>query len=211
MASHPNYLATAPGGSGRSGCVDPDALTELRTVLQHAFSGELGEAHAYRGHAASVLGAERGEIERIRQEEIDHRERVGRILSALGSSPDRALERRMELIGRTISALCRIGGWFVPMYGAGRLEASNVWEYVHAARAAMACGRADLVNELLGMAEVEWDHEAYFHAKCVTHPLWQIFPAWKRPGARAAIRDGFAMPVVDQTTARPLTVRDRPA
>ena len=165
------------------------ARAELVDILQHAFSGELGAAHAYRGHADSVRDAqEKRDIERIRDEEIDHRRRVGEMLAVLGAAPDPRLERRMALIGRTISALCRIGGWFIPMYGAGRLEAANVGEYVAAARAACEAGHAELAPDLLTMAEVEWDHEAYFHAKCASHPLSRIAPAWRRPGPREAVR-----------------------
>ncbi len=37
-------------------------------------------------------------------------------------------------IGTVIGILCRVGGWFVPMYGAGMLERPNIAEYEVAAR-----------------------------------------------------------------------------
>jgi hypothetical protein len=48
------------------------------------------------------------------------------------------------------------------MYGAGKLESRNVKEYEVAARHAWACDRREWVDCLLTMAEVEWEHEAFF-------------------------------------------------
>jgi len=94
---------------------DGDELA-LVAVLQLAYSGELAAAHAYAGHRDSVRdSAEKAEIEVIRLQELDHRERVGAMLARLGGGPDPRQEKTMALIGRTISFLCRIGGWFVPM------------------------------------------------------------------------------------------------
>jgi rubrerythrin len=158
-------------------------------VLRHAYSGELAAAYAYDGHARSVSDpAEKAEIRRIHDDELDHRDRVGRMLAALGAAPDPRLERVMALVGGIISRLCLVGGWVIPMYGAGRLEAGNIGEYETAARLAAGAGRSDLVDSLLDMAEVEWDHEAYFRAK-VGLSVWRSFlPAWPVPGPRERIR-----------------------
>jgi hypothetical protein len=65
-----------------------------------------------------------------------------------------------------LGLMCHISGWFAPMYGAGRLESRNIVEYETAARHALACGREDLIDCLLTMAEVEWEHEHYFRGAC---------------------------------------------
>lgn len=188
----------------------PRERAALIALLQGAFSGELAACFAYQGHADSVTDpAEIWEIRAIESEEWEHRERVGEILSALGAAPRADLERRLTLIGKTIGVLCRLGGWFVPMYGAGRLERGNIVEYEDAARHAQRCGRSEFVDDLLEMAEVEWDHEQYFREKCRSHGLARVFPMWSPPPPRAEIRASFArefgvpeMPAATVTPAR---------
>lgn len=176
--------------------LSPDASRlALIGVLRGAYSGELAAAFAYDGHSRSVADpVEKADIRRIGEEELQHRERVGRMLSALGAAPDARLERVMGLVGRTISNLCLIGGWFIPMYGAGRLEAGNIEEYETAARLAVAAGLGELADPLLGMAEVEWDHEFYFRTKVGLSAWRKVFPAWRVPGPREHIRLKAARP-----------------
>src|SRR5687767_2023481 len=113
-----------------------EARRRLVRLLQLAHGGEAGAALAYESHARTArTRRERDQILKIRHEEIDHRARVGRMLDRLGERPDPAVERSMERIGRAIAAFCRIGGWFLPMYGAGRLERRNIVEYEEAAGA----------------------------------------------------------------------------
>src|SRR3569833_25622 len=84
----------------------------LIRVLQGAYSGERAAAHAYEGHSRSVSDpVEKAEISKIRAEELDHRERGARMLESLGAAPDARLEFVLNMIGRSISAYCRIGGW----------------------------------------------------------------------------------------------------
>ena len=83
---------------------------------------------------------ERAEIRAIEQEELAHRRCVREMLRTLGEEPERLRELRMACIGRSIAMFCRVGGWFLPMYGAGRLESRNVVEYECAARLALAAG-----------------------------------------------------------------------
>ena len=52
--------------------------------------------------------------------------------------------------------------------------------------------RSGLGDELLHMAEVEWDHEAHFRAKCLSHGLRHVFPMWSEPPPRQEIRASFA-------------------
>jgi len=77
------------------------------------------------------------------------------------------------------------------MYGAGRLERGNVEPYVEAARLALAAGQSSFVEPCLEMAEVEWDHERWFHARVMSHPLSRWVPVWDEPEPREAIRAGF--------------------
>ena len=170
-----------------------EARRRLVHFLQLAHGGELGAAIAYESHARIARTTpERDRILEIRAEEIDHRERVGRMLTQLGERPDPAIERNMARIGRAIAAFWRIGGWFLPMYGAGRLEARNIVEYEEAARAAALSSHGDFVDDLLDMAEVEWEHERFFRLKAATHPAWPWFPKWTEPPPKGEIRRSYA-------------------
>ena len=170
-----------------------EARRSLVHFLQLAHAGELGAAIAYESHARTVSRAgERDRILEIRREEIDHRERVGRILVRIRERPDPTIERTMERIGRAIAAFCRIGGWFLPMYGEGRLERRNIVEYENAARAAVLSGHPEFVDDLLDMAEVEWEHERFFRLAAGSHPLWRFFPKWSATPPREEIRRSFA-------------------
>jgi hypothetical protein len=170
-----------------------EARRRLARLLQLAHGGERGAALAYESHARTArTPVERDQILKIRREEIDHRSGVGRMLARLGERPDPAVERSMERIGRAIAAFCRIGGWFLPMYGAGRLERRNIVEYEEAARAAALSGHPEFVDDLLEMAEVEWDHELFFRLKSASHPAWRWFPQWAPPPPREEIRRSFA-------------------
>jgi len=172
-----------------------EAEGRLRTVLAHAYSGELAAAFAYDGHAKSVSDAtERDEIARIRQDELDHRERVGEMLADLGGQPSRRMEIQFWWIGTFVSLACRVGrwfggfGWFWAMWGAGKLERGNIVEYERAAAWARDCGRDEWNDELLHMAEVEWDHELYFREKSESHWLARFVWIWPDAGPREAIR-----------------------
>jgi hypothetical protein len=169
-----------------------EAGRKLVHLLRLAHAGEAGAALAYASHARTArTREERDQILTIREEELDHRARVGAILARLGERPDPAAERTMTRIGRLIAAFCRIGGWFLPMYGAGLLERRNIVEYEDAARAAALSGHPEFVDDLLDMAEVEWDHERYFRLKSAGHLAWKWMPHWDPPPPRDQIRDTF--------------------
>src|SRR5438552_11399130 len=74
------------------------------------------------------------------------------------------------------------------MYGAGKLEGRNMREYETAARYARNCGCVDLIDCLLEMAEVEWDHEFYFRSRVLNHALGRRLPLWPQPQPRETIR-----------------------
>ena len=106
------------------------------------------------------------------------------MLADLGGTPSAIREVIFWCIGRTISALCYVIGWYCPMYGAGWIECRNIQEYVDAAGFAAAAGRPQLAEELLAMAQVEWDHEQWFRAKVLSHWLRHVLPVWQEPAPR---------------------------
>ena len=166
-----------------------DNRQKLIAILQLAYSGELAAAFAYRGHWHSVSDAdERESIRTIEEDEWRHRKLVGEMLTALGSAPNRVRETRATLIGRTLGFLCHVTGWFAPMYGAGKLESRNIVEYETAARYARDSGQAELVDCLLEMAEVEWDHEKYFRSQILRHAVGRRLPIWPEPPPKESIR-----------------------
>jgi rubrerythrin len=167
---------------------------KLIALLQLAYSGELAAAHAYRGHWRSVRDAdEKSSIRNIEDDEWRHRRLVGEMLTSLGAGPSRRREIRATVIGRTLGLLCHLTGWLAPMYGAGRLESRNIREYETAARYARDCGRIDLIDCLLEMAEVEWEHELYFRSRILSHALGRRLSLWPRPLPKEAIRANFAL------------------
>jgi len=165
---------------------------KLIALLQLAYSGELAAAHAYRGHWRSARNAEeRIAIRNIEDDEWRHRKLVGEMLKGLGSGPNKRRELRATIIGRTLGLLCHFTGWLAPMYGAGRLESRNIREYETAARYARDCGRIDLIDCLLEMAEVEWEHELYFRSRVKEHFIGRRLPLWPQPPAKETIRLSF--------------------
>lgn len=171
---------------------DKNSTVSLINILQLAYSGELAAAYAYRGHWKSVSDPEeRRRIEEIENEEWHHRKLVGEMLNGLHAGPDQTRERRATIIGRTLGFLCHVSGWLAPMYGAGRLESRNIREYETAAHFASNCGRQDLIDCLLAMAETEWEHERYFRERVLTHRLGKHIPIWPKPPGKDSIRLAF--------------------
>ena len=171
---------------------ETESRRKLIALLQLAYSGELAAAHAYHGHWKSVRNAaEKTAIQNIENDEWRHRKLVGEMLTSLDSGPSRQRETRANMVGRTLGFLCHVTGWLAPMYGAGRLESRNIREYETAARYARACDRSDLVDCLLEMAEVEWDHEHYFRARVQEHFLGRRLPIWPQPPSKDSIRLSF--------------------
>ena len=74
------------------------------------------------------------------------------------------------------------------MYGAGFLESRNIVEYEVAARLAAQCQHLELVECLLEMAEVEWEHELYFRQRVLSHRLARLIPMWPAPPPKSTIR-----------------------
>jgi demethoxyubiquinone hydroxylase (CLK1/Coq7/Cat5 family) len=168
------------------------ARERLIAQLQLAYSGELAAGYAYRGHWRSLRDVgERTRIREIEEEEWHHRRLVGDMLRGLEASPRPARELVFSIIGRTLGAACHLVGWLLPMYGAGRLESRNVKEYEDAALYARDSGHPELIDCLLTMAEVEWEHELYFREKAAGHPWSRYLPRWRIPGPKQCIRGAF--------------------
>ena len=166
-----------------------EARRRLVRQLRGAYSGELAAGFAYRGHWKSVRDAgERARIAEIEADEWHHRELVGGLLRELGASPSRLRDAIFWCIGRALGLSCHLGGWFVPMYGAGKLERGNIVEYEDAADYAAACGLESMIDCILTMAEVEWEHERYFRERIIGHPLLRLFPLWDAPPPKGSIR-----------------------
>jgi rubrerythrin len=167
-------------------------------VLQLAYSGERAAGYAYRGHWHAVSDPqEAARIRQIEDEEWHHRRLVGEMLAGLGAGPDRLRELRALLIGRTLGLLCHLAGWYLPMYAAGRLESRNVREYEAAARHALGCGQGQLLDCLLAMAEVEWEHERYFRERVAGHPFTRRLGLWEAPPPKETIRAPYGEGTVD--------------
>jgi demethoxyubiquinone hydroxylase (CLK1/Coq7/Cat5 family) len=166
-------------------------LDRLVGILRLAYSGELAAGYAYRGHWKSASDPEeRVHIRQIEDEEWHHRRLVGGMLGTLGAKPSPVREARAWVIGRSLGVLCHVMGWFAPMYGAGRLESRNIKEYEDAARFAEGCGHPELVDCLLTMAEVEWEHEHYFRSKVEGRALTRLLGLWRQPPPKETIRAG---------------------
>jgi rubrerythrin len=168
---------------------DEASRRSLIARLRLAYSGERAAAYAYNGHWKAVADPEeKARIKQIEDEEWHHRRLVGDMLKALETGPNPWREIRATVVGRTLGFLCHLAPWFATMYGAGRLESHNIGEYEEAARLARDGGQPGLVDCLLTMAEVEWDHEQYFRAKVEGHAWARVVPLWPQPPPRATIR-----------------------
>jgi hypothetical protein len=176
--------------------------SKLIYLLQNAHAGEKAAAYAYNGHARSLrIPAEVSELQKIEAEEWDHRQRLFKMLVELGSGPRQTREMLMSMVGKTISFLCVLGGylnifnfgWFMGMYGAGKLERGNIVEYEVAAQYAYDSGYPHFVDDLLNMAEIEWDHEFYFRLKSLESKWARWIPIWSEPPPREAIQKNYSV------------------
>jgi len=154
----------------------------LIRILQNAHAGELAAAFAYRGHWKSLgESAEKTEIKKIETEEWAYRENVARWLEILDAQPRKAREAVFWTIGRSLGVLCRVSGWFFPMYFAGRLESQNILEYEEAVHFAGELEMKECVEEMIEMSRVEAEHETFFSRTVAGHrllPLTKKFFRW---------------------------------
>ncbi|HET8799167.1 MAG TPA: demethoxyubiquinone hydroxylase family protein [Thermoanaerobaculia bacterium] len=190
-------MASPPAASSLTATNPLDAATARRRLirqLQGAYSGELAAGFAYRGHWKSVRDAsERDRIRRIEEEEWHHRALVRELLHTLDAKPNPLREAIFWTIGRVLGLACHVTGWFLPMYGAGKLERGNIVEYEEAALFAAACGQQAMIECILDMAEVEWEHELYFRERIMGHSLLRLFKLWDAPPVKTTIRERFEL------------------
>jgi len=118
--------------------------------------------------------AERAEVQRIENAELVHRAHVGDLLAQLGAAPVRWRELALGTVGLVFGFMCRLSGWFMPMYMAGRLEAMNVGQYESAVELARHAGLHEAAVLLTGMVEEEMRHEAWFSDRVRGHRLLPV-------------------------------------
>ena len=180
-------LSMIPGKRSR---VRRTTLDRFIRMLQDAHAGELAAAYAYRGHARSLRhGPIRTEITRIEGAEWHHRALVGAMMTEHGARPRRRREFLMAAIGRFFGALCFIPPRVGPMYAAGRLEASNVRQYVQARDWALELGYGDYEVGFDEMIAEEARHETFFAEQSAPSRLVPIARALLGWDPRAALAD----------------------
>jgi hypothetical protein len=124
------------------------------------------------------------EIRRIEAAEWHHRNRVAEMLDDLGAAPRPGRELLMGAIGRFFGSLCFVGGWFGPMYAAGRLEAMNVGQYATARGDAGTLGLDAWLADLRAMEAEEQRHEDFLGSMIRDHrllPLARRIWGWSPP------------------------------
>lgn len=154
----------------------------LTSLLKLAYSAERAAAFAYQGHAGSVQSTtQKVEIKKIEDEEWLHRDNLMRMMNTLELQPSKWLEFKYYSIGKLISGSCYVIGYFMPMYFAGRLESSNVNEYIKMVELVKGTALESEIPCILEMASVEKEHEQYFLNQIQDHwmlPLFQRVFGW---------------------------------
>jgi len=175
---------------------------QLIHILQMAYSGELAAAFAYNGHWRSLRDqGQRADVKKIENDEWVHRAVVGSMLAELDGKPQKWREVMMACIGSSVFIACFVGGWFLPMYFAGRLENANTEEYLHAAHHAGELGLVEMREKLLELSEVELQHEDYFKRIVQGHALLPFMIKTFHWGLVEAIAQVVVPEVLDETDA----------
>jgi len=136
---------------------------KLIRLLQQAYAIEIGAFEAYEGHWRSLkTPQERGLIQAIQLEEVEHRENVERMLKELGAKPNRFYNAILYVIGKSISIGCRFMGYRLAMWGAGIMEKLGGACYKRIAREARDEGYPAMAVDLDEMQAAEERHETFF-------------------------------------------------
>lgn len=131
--------------------------------LRKAYSAERAASLAYIGHAASLRHPdERAAVQRIEQDEWDHRRHVGAIMQRYDIPVSRWYEFKYLCIGKVIGWSCHVIGRFMPYFFAGKLESGNVCEYFVMIHYFHALGITEHDEVLHEMGVKEKEHEVYF-------------------------------------------------
>jgi hypothetical protein len=149
------------------------ALTDL---LQRAYSAEKAAAFAYQGHAASIKDPEQKKaIRQIEMDEWNHRKEVLQLMNQYKVPISQWYEFKFAIIGKSISGLCFVIGWFMPFYFAGKLESGNVCEYFRMKQYFNSLGITEHDQILYDMGIKEKEHEVYFLERIKAHRLLPFF------------------------------------
>ena len=168
---------------------------QLIATLQMAYSGELAAGFAYRGHWHSVRDPEeRRRIKQIEDEEWHHRKLVGEMLES--PVPVRIKCGRCE---RPWWGECwdccvtsAVGSRRCTERAGSRVAISSSMKRRRVMRSRAG---EDLIDCLLTMAEVEWEHEKYFRS-CAASSLGQeSFDLARATTTKETIRASFQMEV----------------
>jgi hypothetical protein len=139
---------------------------KLVKLLRVAYSAEKAAAFAYIGHARSVSDPqEKAAIEQIEADEWHHRDVVRELMRKYDIPVSKYYELKFHVIGRLISMSCRVIGWFMPFYFAGRLESGNVCEYFRMMHFFDELGISEHHEVLYELGIKEKEHEQYVFEK----------------------------------------------
>lgn len=136
---------------------------ELTASLRKAYSAEKAAAYAYIGHAGSLKDPEEiRAVNRIEQDEWDHRESVLSIMKKYDIPVSKYYEVKYAIIGKIIGYSCYLIGRFMPYFFAGKLESGNVCEYFVMIKYFHSIGISEHDEMLYEMGIKEKEHEVYF-------------------------------------------------
>lgn len=144
-------------------CSKHNDMKKLVKMLQHAHAGETAAYFAYEGHIKSVRDSKIKEaIRKIQKEESDHIQMTWLMLHELGAKPSPWQDLVFTVIGKTLSVLCRVTGYFAPMYGALLIEKVGVNNYKAMAQEARSKRLFAMHAALVDMKNTEEEHEKFF-------------------------------------------------
>lgn len=138
-------------------------VSNLVKMLRKAHSGELAAYHAYEGHWKSVSDlAQQKKIQKIQEEELEHRKIVANMLKYLESRPSLTRDTIFMVFGHALGFLCHYTGWFLPMKVALLIEEIGVVSYWDMLDCSLMEGHPELTMTFLAMAKTEEEHKKYF-------------------------------------------------
>jgi hypothetical protein len=176
----------------------------LYDSLQKAYSAERAACFAYVGHAAALRDPDaKAEIQKIENDEWDHRREVLKIMQRWNVPTSRRYEAKYWLIGKVIGLSCHVIGRFMPYFFAGKLESGNVCEYFIMLRQFRELGINDHDVALYEMGVREKEHEVYFQDVIKDERWLPLFEKVFNWGAETTLND------VDYDDLRPVEDADR--
>ena len=131
--------------------------------LRLSYSSELGAATAYAGHTRSCRIAEHAaSVERVRVDELRHRDRLLAMMTARGVRPFLPFEWFFLAVGTTVGLGCRIWGNRASAFGASLFEVNGVSEYRRLQALARRSGDLALAPAFVEMEAQERAHRDLF-------------------------------------------------